>query len=243
MEFVVGVHHAFVELACGIGQLSVDVQVANSAAIGHCGKVAIDAVDFRHDRHVVVTGEDACHNDHGIRCLRLHRVNDCFEASCDFLNGRVDAGGRYRVADVVGAGQQHNYLRIDAIEFAVFETPEDVLDAVGAPAEIARVPAEEVLRPVFEELGIVGGAPAAGDGVAFEVDVDSVRRDKIQLGKYRAGFVIERLVKSTLVLQEFDFCHGACRSDHPASTSFCYLAGNIANRAGGSAPRPCCADR
>ena len=46
-------------------------------------------------------------------------------------------------------------------------------DAVGAPAEIGRVPAVEVLLPVLEELRVVGGSPAAGDGVAFEVDVDA----------------------------------------------------------------------
>ena len=65
-----------------------------------------------------------------------------------------------------------DHLRIHAIELAVLQAPEDVLDPVGAPAEVGGVPAEEVLLPVGEELRIVGRAPAARDRVAFEVDVD-----------------------------------------------------------------------
>ena len=77
-----------------------------------------------------------------------------------------------RRADVVGAGQHHDDLRLHAVQLAVGEPPEDVLRRVAAPAEVGRVPAVEVLLPVGEEVGVVGGAPAAGDRVAGEVDVD-----------------------------------------------------------------------
>src|SRR4051794_24468115 len=59
------------------------------------------------------------------------------------------------------------------VELAVLETPQDVLRSVGAPAEVGGVPAEEVLLPVRQQLGIIGRAPAADDRVALEVDVDA----------------------------------------------------------------------
>ena len=55
----------------------------------------------------------------------------------------------------------------------MFDAPEDVFDAVGAPAEVGGVPAVEGLFPVGEEGGVVGGAPAAGDGIAEKVEVDA----------------------------------------------------------------------
>jgi hypothetical protein len=51
-------------------------------------------------------------------------------------------------ADVVGAGQDDHDLWVDPVQFAVLDPPEDVLDAVSAPAEVPRVPAVEVLVPV-----------------------------------------------------------------------------------------------
>src|SRR5439155_5908736 len=64
-------------------------------------------------------------------------------------------------------------LRVDAVELAVLEPPEDVLRLVAAPSEIGGVPAEEILRPVREEIRIVGRAPAPRNRVAGEVDVDA----------------------------------------------------------------------
>jgi hypothetical protein len=48
----------------------------------------------------------------------------------------LDVVARLR-ADVVGAGEQDDDLRIDAVELAVLEAPEDVLRAVGAPPKFA----------------------------------------------------------------------------------------------------------
>ena len=44
---------------------------------------------------------------------------------------------RRAAADVVGAGQYHDHLRLDAVQFAVREAPEDVLRRVGAPPKLA----------------------------------------------------------------------------------------------------------
>jgi len=43
---------------------------------------------------------------------------------------------------------------------------------VAAPAEVAGIPAVEALLEVGEKLGVIERAPAAGDGVAEEVEVD-----------------------------------------------------------------------
>ena len=79
---------------------------------------------------------------------------------------------------------------IDAIELAVLQPPEDVLRAVGAPAEVARVPAGERRLPVGEEVRIVGRAPAPRDRVADEVDVDPPLRplrEQLLVGEARVG--------------------------------------------------------
>ena len=61
-------------------------------------------------------------------------------------------------------------------QLAMVEPPQYILDTVRAPAEIGCVPAEEVLIPIGQQLWIVGGPPATGNGIAFEVDVDAVAR-------------------------------------------------------------------
>jgi hypothetical protein len=68
-------------------------------------------------------------------------------------------------ADVVRTRQQYDHLRIDAIEFPVFDPPQHILDAIRAPPKIRRIPSEEVLFPAIEQLRIIGGAPAARDGI------------------------------------------------------------------------------
>ena len=76
------------------------------------------------------------------------------------------------MADVVGSGEEDKHFRIYSFEFAVLEPPQDIFCFVAAPAKIRRVPAEEVVFPVGKEIRIIGGSPAAGDGVALKIDVD-----------------------------------------------------------------------
>ncbi len=99
-----------------------------------------------------------------------HETDDRLQPSSNVGDLGVVAG---LLPDVVGAGEQYDDLRVDAVQLAVLEPPEDVLRAVPAPAEVAGVPAVEGLRPVGQEVRIVEGAPAARDGVAEEIDVDA----------------------------------------------------------------------
>ncbi len=62
---------------------------------------------------------------------------------------------------------------MDVVQLAVLQSPEDVLHGVTTPGEIAGIPAEEVLFPVGQQLGIVQRPPATHDRIAFEIDVDA----------------------------------------------------------------------
>src|SRR5207247_4686266 len=97
-------------------------------------------------------------------------VQNRFDPARDIVDRR---GGRRYAPNVVRAGEHDDDLRVDAVELTVLEPPQDVLRLVGAPSEIGSVPAEEILRPVREELRIVGGAPAPRDRVADKINVDA----------------------------------------------------------------------
>ena len=77
--------------------------------------------------------------------------------------------------------------------------------AVGAPAEVGGVPAEEVRAPVGEQLGVVGRAPAPNDRVADEVDVDPTRlrlrraTRRARPWKWRRSGAVDRLETGRLV--------------------------------------------
>ena len=76
--------------------------------------------------------------------------------------------------DVVRAGEHDDHFGVNALELAVLHPPQNVLRSVGAPAEIPGIPAEEVLAPVREQVGVLGvaGSPATDDRVAEEINVD-----------------------------------------------------------------------
>src|SRR5205085_5172850 len=76
------------------------------------------------------------------------------------------------VTDVFCASKQNDDFGIDSIQLAVLQTPQDVLRPIGTPSEISRVPAEEILLPIGEQVGVVDGAPSSCDRVTFKVDVD-----------------------------------------------------------------------
>ena len=64
---------------------------------------------------------------------------------------------------------------MNIVQLAVGEAPENVLDRVASPTEVGGIPTEEVPGPVGEELPVlrIARAPAARDGVALEVHVDT----------------------------------------------------------------------
>src|SRR5262249_54248833 len=74
---------------------------------------------------------------------------------------------------LVRTGQKTVYFQIDALTFPIIQAPQNVLDGVGAPAEIRRIPSEEVFSPIGEQFRIVGRAPTTRDGIALEVDIDA----------------------------------------------------------------------
>ena len=101
----------------------------------------------------------------------------------------TSAWGR-QIADVVCAGEQNHDFGIDSVQLAVLQAPEDILGSITAPAKVSRVPAEEILFPVGEQIGIIDGAPPSCDRVAFEVNVDPglLRlREQLGMGDQRVG--------------------------------------------------------
>src|SRR5204863_8519733 len=102
----------------------------------------------------------------------LKSAEDGLNAIRDVRNFGV-AGGGHSAADIVGSCEKDDDFRIDSIEFAIFEPPKNVFGFVGAPAKIGRVPAKETLLPVGKQRRIIGRSPAAGDGIAFKINVDA----------------------------------------------------------------------
>ena len=77
------------------------------------------------------------------------------------------------VAEVVGAPHEDDDFGVYAIEFAVIETPEDVLQRIASPAEVGGVPAVKGVFPVDEEFRVVRRSPAPGDGVTHKVKINA----------------------------------------------------------------------
>lgn len=150
MQFVAVVHHSIVKLPVRVGEPAVDVQIPDLRPRRDRGEVGVNGVDLRHDRHVVVARKDPHQNDCSVRGLRPHDADYGLKTLRHIGDGALDAFGRQPVAHVVGTGQQHDHLRIDAVQFTVFEPPEDVFNAIGTPSEIRRIPAEEILLPVLQ---------------------------------------------------------------------------------------------
>jgi len=145
---IVAVHHAFEELAVFVGQLVIDVEVSDFLPVRKLRKVRIDFVDSSNDRDVVVAGKDCRQDDRGVGRLRAHDIESGLETFRDVRNFCVVAARRHCPADIVGTGQEHDDLRIYAVQFAVVQAPQNILNGVGTPAEVGGIPSEEILFPV-----------------------------------------------------------------------------------------------
>ncbi|HEX9365523.1 MAG TPA: hypothetical protein VF921_02790 [Vicinamibacterales bacterium] len=167
---LVGVHHAVEQPSVLVGELVVHIDVAHPRAVGEPGEVGVDGLDLRENSQVVIAGKDAGQDNRRRRRFPPNGVNDPRKAAGDRRNLRVAARPR---PDVVRAGQDHDDLRVDAVQLSVLEPPEHVLNLVRAPAEVRGIPAEEIRLPVREVGRIVDRAPAAHDRVADEIDVDA----------------------------------------------------------------------
>ena len=187
MKFVARVHQAVEQLAVRTGQLGIHVEIPDLLAVGQLGQICVDPIDHGHHRHIIVAREDAGHDDGGVGSLGLHDAQDGLESPGDIRDFGFIAARRNGTADVIGAGEQHDDLRVDSVQFPIVETPEDVLSLIGAPAEIGRVPTEKVLFPIRQQRGIVGRAPTPRDRVAFEIDVDAALLrflEQLRMGKH-----------------------------------------------------------
>ena len=118
-------------------------------------------------------GNDRRQDDRRARRLRAAAIQDRLDARRDVCDFRFPTR---LAADVVRARQDDDDLRVDLVKLAVVETPQDVFHAVRAPAEVRRVPPEEIRPPVLEQLRIVERAPPADDGVAGEIEIDAPLR-------------------------------------------------------------------
>src|SRR5207245_7943748 len=83
--------------------------------------------------------------------------------------------------------------------------PENVLRSITAPSKVSRVPAEEILFPIGEQIRVVEGAPASCDRVAFEVNVDPwLLRLREQLGMSNQRVCVR--AKNRLIGRKFPRC-------------------------------------
>jgi hypothetical protein len=157
MELVASVDHAVNQLAVPICQAGIHVEIPNLFPVGKFGQIIIDPIYGRHDSRIAVAWENARHDDRRVRSLRLHDVDDCSDAIGDVRHFDVIAAMEHRISDVIRASEQHNNLRIHSVELPVSEPPEDVLNCIGAPPQIGRIPPEEVLIPIGQQVRIIGG--------------------------------------------------------------------------------------
>ena len=151
-------------------QFVIHVEKTNLLSVSHPGQMVVDPVDRRDDRHVVVSRKEGGENDDGARSLLLADVYKGLQPACDVLHLGLAAGN---CSDVVDAREHHDDFWVNFIEFPVLQTPQHVFDQVSAPAEIGRVPAEEICVPVREQFRVVGRAPPPRDRVADEINVNA----------------------------------------------------------------------
>ena len=172
------------QVALVIRQLVVDVDKADRRPVGKRREPHVDRPDGRGERGVLGAGEEGGHHDRRSGRFLAERGDDRLDSVDDIRDGRLI--GRAAPGQVVRACLQDDDLRGDAVELAVPQAPEDVVRRVAPPAEVRRIPAVEVPRPVGQESGVVGRPPSSRDRVALEIDVDlpPLRlRDQLPVGR------------------------------------------------------------
>src|SRR4051812_14337193 len=106
-------------MAVGVGEFRVDVEVANSFAIGHAGEVLVDLVNEGNDGQVVVSGENCGGDDGGARGLFAAEGQERLQAAGDVLDfiGAAELG-----THIVDAGEEDDDFWVYAIELAMLHT-------------------------------------------------------------------------------------------------------------------------
>ena len=139
--------HPLSGLAACVGEPAVHVEEPDVPTFREPGEASVDVPNDRKIRGVVAAREDGGEDDRGVRRFLKADVHDGLDAARDLFRALTRA-------DVVRAREDDDDLGVHAVEFAVLQSPEDVLGGVGAPAEVGSVPAEEVHLPIG-----VGSAP------------------------------------------------------------------------------------
>ena len=143
MQFVDG--YAFEQSTVFIGKSVVYVEEANRLPVGKPGDVVVDAIDGGDHRHAVVARENRGENNRRVRRFLPAKIDERLDAFGNVGNFIVVA----RVAtNVVRAGKYDDDLGVDVVEFAIFQSPEDVLDRIPAPAKVGGIPTKKVLFPI-----------------------------------------------------------------------------------------------
>ena len=57
MEFVSCIHHSIAQHPFAVGQFVVDIQISNLLALRQLRQIAVDPLDDRSERHIVVPGK------------------------------------------------------------------------------------------------------------------------------------------------------------------------------------------
>ena len=134
-------------------------------------RFALMPVDLRHDGHVVVAREDAVRMIVASGAFWRHEIDDRLQAARD-----VRRPSRHRPAALptlfVPASSTITFGFTPSS--SPFSRRQRMFSTRSAPQpKSAAFQPKKFSLPVGEELRIVGRAPAARDGVAFEVDVDA----------------------------------------------------------------------
>ena len=154
VEFVSRVHHAVEQPTVFARQSVIHIQKADRLSIGQMDQICVDPVYSGHGGHVIVSGKESGQKDRGVRGLCPAYAHQRLNSS-----GRFGYGGILPLLrpHVISSGQNDDDFRVDAVEFPILQTPQDVLDSVRAPAEIARIPAEEVFVPILSAVPHTAG--------------------------------------------------------------------------------------
>src|SRR6185437_7248006 len=141
----------------------IDIQECDHPVVAELGDAFVylaNRVDLLRRIGRAVARENGEQQDFGFRTFLAHDRDDLLHAFRDLVR-RIGAA-------VVGADHQHDDFRINAVEFAVFNAPENVLGAIPADAEIGGVTRTVKLLPdVFSTT-----APKIRDGIAHEEKID-----------------------------------------------------------------------
>ena len=169
---LVWVDHAGEIQAVGVRQFVVDVEVSDPLAIRKMLEVPVDLIDGGNCRQVVISGKDRGEDDRGLRRFGAAGFQDGCDSTADVVHLLRIPGF---CPDIVDPGQHDDDFWVYPVEFTILKPPEDVLDAVGPPAEVGHVPTEEVGLPVFKQRAVAGvrRAPTSGNRVTDEEHINA----------------------------------------------------------------------